>query len=380
MKRLIVLTQCFKCGSWVCIEKILNKLSDHGYTITVIGLGETQQRNNKFRYCAIPYPEFNRYGFITCLSPLLNIVWNLPLIVTGFMITLFQKPEAVIYNGLATGLTMSPFIRLRGSKNIVMYHSFLGHTDGMLKQLMKMLGSFVDIIVVNSLGSYHDVSPIINPKKILINEHYAEDIFFSEVPESDTSRNHVNFNITYIGRIDEDKLCFPLMDVARKMGPESGFIFNFAGGGSALDKIQKLAQEQSNVRYLGYIKSREDLQQIYKNADVLWGLANETYLTLPAVEALACGTPIIVPIYGEVRDRLGGRKLVDKELVPNNIGWFVDTNDIDEVVTLIKKIKTQGITKDMRSRCVDYAKRKYSSANLDDTILKILSVINYDSK
>lgn len=375
VKRLIALTQCFQCGSWVCIEKILDKLADRGYTITVIGLGEIQQRNNKFKYCAIPYPAFNKYGDITCRSPLFNIIWNLPLMVTGVALSLIQRPRVVIYNGLATGLTMPPFTRLSGSLNIVMYHSFIGNIESRLRRLLHFLGEFVNIVVVNSRGSYKDISSVIDTEKIIINEHYADDLFFKI--NGQTVKKGGILVVSYVGRIDEDKLCFPLMEAIKVLDGDKRFQFNFAGAGSGLGKVELLSKEFTNVKYLGYINKREELKKIYEDSDVLWSFADETYLGMPAVEALACGTPIIVPIYAAIQ---GSKKLVERSLVPSNVGWLIDTNKVGEIVTLLAQIQQNGVSDTMKKECVTYAKEKYSSSNIDNIVLKIIELLNKNAR
>lgn len=373
VKRLIALTQCFQCGSWICIEKILDKLADHGYIIIVIGLGEIQRRNSKFKYCAIPYPAFNKYGDITCRSPLFNIIWNLPLMVTGAVLSLIQRPKAVIYNGLATGLTMPPFTRLCGSLNIVMYHSFIGNAEGGLKRLLHFLSKFVDMVVVNSRGSYRDISTVVDTEKIVINEHYADELFFRT--RSQNERRVEALVISYVGRIDKDKLCFPLIEAAKKLGGNNQFQFNFAGAGSDLARVKLLSEEFSNIKYLGYVNDREELKKIYQNSDVLWAFADETYLGMPAVEALACGTPIIIPIYAAIK---GIKKQIDKLLVPGNVGWLVNTDDIEEIVTLLTQIQQSGISSIMKENCIAYAKKKYSSNNIENTVSKIIALLNKD--
>jgi len=371
MKKLIILTQCFECGSWFCIEKILDRLADHGYIVTIIGLGGTQHRNSKFKYYTIPYPAFNRYGDITCRSPLLNIIWNLPLIATGFILALCQRPQAVIYNGLATGLTMSPFIRILGSMNIVMYHSFLGGIEGMMRKLLYFLGKFANAVVVNSRGSYRDVSSIIDTEKIVINEHYADDLFFKSGGQ--TVKSDDTLVVSYVGRVDEDKLCFPLMEAIKRLNGDRRFQFNFAGAGSGLGKVELLSKECRNVKYLGYINKREELKKVYKDSDVLWSFADETYLGMPAVEALACGIPIIVPIYAAIQ---GNRKLIERGLVPNGVGWLVDTNKIDEITALLTQIQQNGIPDTMKKDCLIYAKERYSSSNVDSTVSTIVELLD----
>ena len=209
MKRILALTQCFPCGSWICIEKILDRMADEGYEVIVVGLGNVPQKNKKFIYHLVPYFAYNRFGYIT-INPLISVLWNLPLFIVGLVHFLIKRPKLVTYNGLASGLVLSPLIKLFGSLNVIMYHSYLGQVrDSLFSRLSKFCGKFVDIVVVNSKGSADDVSQIFDEAKIVINEHFAEDVFFEESPTLRVKGD--TLVISYAGRIDEDKLCFPLV-------------------------------------------------------------------------------------------------------------------------------------------------------------------------
>jgi len=373
MKNILVLTQCFCCGSWISIEKILNNLPRHLFGITVIGLGPIKERNSHFRYIRVPYPEFNRYGSITCKSPVFNFLWNLPLIILGNFFVLLKRPRAVYYNGLATGLIMSPFTKLLGVKNVIMYHTFLGRIGLNKSRLLGFFAKSVDIFVVNSSGSAKDVAQFADSRKIVINEHYAEDVFFKTNIKSTGFKND-NFCVSYVGRIDEDKLCFPLIEAISVLGEVCGIEFKFAGGGSAISRVVDLSKKYRNVHYLGYIDSRKKLADFYSSSDVLWTTGNETYLCLPAIESLACGTPIIVPKESEVRDTDGRRKIVDPSLVPSKIGWLIDVNDVRKIADTLLNIKEAKVSMSQRLACRRYADEHYSIKNISKVVSRLESL------
>lgn len=375
VKKVVAITQCFQCGSWVCIEKVLDRLSDLGYKVTVVGLGKTQECNSKFVYYTIPYLAFNKYGDITCKSPVLSLLWNLPLILGGLLLIAIQGPKAIVYNGLATSLVMAPLARLRGCKNIIMYHSFINPAETFTTKVLRFLGTFTQLTVVNSKGSKENIACVIDSNKIIINEHYADDFFFAEGTSTGGNagtEHNGTLTILYVGRIDEDKLCLPLIEAAEKMGDDSRFRFIFAGAGSGQAKVKTLAERWENVTYLGYISNRAELKKLYKKADVLWSFADVTYLGLPAIEALACGTPIIVPKYAAI---MGNRKPIELGLVPESVGWVIDTNSEDEIINLLIRLQQNGISRDMQERCVGYAKEKYSSANIQKTVEEIHGIL-----
>jgi glycosyltransferase involved in cell wall biosynthesis len=298
------------------------------------------------------------------------MLWNLPLFLVAIFYFIVKRPKVVTYNGLASGLVLSPLFKLFGSKNVIMYHSYLSKvSDSLFTKLAKFCGSFVDVVVANSRGSAKDVSQIFDPNKVIVNEHFAEEVFFEKTGA--TKNNNKTFVISYAGRIDEDKLCFPLMDAAKQLF-ESGdlsFSFNFVGAGSAVGRIIDYASKYKNIHYLGYLNDRKKLKEYYENADVVWSLANETYLCIPAVEALATGKPIIIPIYSEVKNSDGKRPLVERTLLKDDIGWFVNTDNIGEIISLFKKIRAAVTSPSYNSEnCTLYARERYSSTNLTPAI------------
>lgn len=365
MNRILALTQCFPCGSWVCIEKILDKLADDGYEVIVVGLGNVPQKNKKLIYHTVPYLAYNRFGNITS-NPLISALWNLPLFAAGLFYFFIKRPKVVTYNGLASGLVLSPSIKIFGSRNVIMYHSYLGQVnDSLFIRLAKFCGKSVDLVIANSRGSAADISQIFDSQKVIVNEHFAEDIFFEK--STDKKAKSDNFTVSYAGRIDEDKLCFPLMEAAKRLYEEGNktFVFNFAGAGSAVEKIIDYASKYPNMHYLGYINGRSKLKEYYENADVVWSLANETYLCVPAVEALATGRPVIIPIYSEVKNSEGKRALVEKSLLQDGVGWFVNTDSVDGIISLLKDIQFKSIPDSTEDRCISYAGDKYSRKNLN---------------
>lgn len=377
MKRALAITQCFPCGSWLSIEKILGALSERNYKIRVLGLGNIQAKNNKFDYKTIPYPAFNKYGALTCKSPVLNLLWNVPLIVGGLTLMLFTRPKLVAYNGLVTGLILSPFAKLAGIKSIVMYHSILGtNKSRVLTYVLKSLGKFPDMVVVNSRGSAEDIGWFIPKDKIIINEHFAEDIFFMKT-KRDENHDPI-FHISYAGRIDKDKRCFPLIEAAKiiSKNPENNIIFEFAGAGSDIKKIEDAAKKNNNIKYVGYINDRAKLKEFYEASDVVWSFADKTYLALPAVEALACGKPIIIPKYAAIA---GSSELVDESLVPKDVGWLVDTDNIRNLVAFIKKLAVTKEYLNMEKSCVKLAETKYSKRNVAVVTNKIDALVSKDA-
>jgi len=369
-KKILAITQCYHCGSWLCIKRILDKLSDLGNEIMVLGLDTRPNKNKNIKYISIPYFAYNRFGYVTCKNPVFGFLWYLPLFISGLILTFAYRPKVIIFNGLTSGLIMAPLMKLLGRKTIVMYHGYIGNYGAKTKRILKILGKFVDMVVVNSQGSYDDILTVVEASKIIINNHFADDLFFDKFKEKEDKGK--TLNVLYVGRIDKDKWVFPLMEIAKKLREDKQFIFNFVGKGGDVNKVKKLAKLSSNAFYLGYITDRLKLKKLYQEADILWSFADTTYLALPAVEALACATPIMISKYAAIT---GKQEVLNKELVPSKIGWIFDPLDLDKTYKLLLKIKDNREATKKRKAALAHARKYYSGKNLMETVKIINGLI-----
>lgn len=368
-KKILVITPAFSGGSWVATEKILEGLIKKNTEVFCLGLGKIFHRQNDFLYFSIPFPRYDRWGFITTFHPLFSFFWNLPLLFIGIFLLVFFRPSMVITNGLTAGINIAPFVKLFKKPLVVMFHSSINdYSKSPFRKIFKTFTNLMDLVVVNSRGSFQNILPIISSNKIIINEHRADDFFF-EAPIKTNSKKP--FTIFYAGRLDKDKLCLLLIKIAERLKNNEVFLFIFAGIGEYANLMKELEKTSSNIKYLGYINDREKLRDLYSAVDAVWSYADETYLSLPAVEALACGTPVIIPKIAALPQKTKKNIEIDKNLVPSEIGWLINPFDLEENINLIMKIKNNGINKKMKEYCREYAIGKYGIMNLRNTIEKI---------
>lgn len=372
MKKILVITPSLSGGSWVATQKILNSLSDSAQ-ISVLGLGKKTEENNKLRIYDIPYPKYESWGAIHSKNPLMAMIWNLPLSLGLIFLFLVIRPSLVISNGFSSSLIFSPFIKMIGANFIVLYHgNILGFMSNKAKKVVKYLSKYVDLIVVNSVGSKNDIKQLFSQKKIIINEHFADEIFFNNPKRKKTQKKLV---ILYVGSLNKEKIFLPLVEIARILRANNNFKFVFVGRGRDQSEIVKISKESRNVSYLGYIGDRRKMKKIYDKADVLWSCADETYLAMPATEALASRVPVLIPKYPGLHQKDHMKITISEQIVPKKIGWLLDTNDINKCLLTVKKIQREGISDKMRDNCYDYAKLKYSPSNLTKTIDKIIQYL-----
>ena len=367
LKKILVVTPTFSGGSWVATEKVLGELVLNT-NIFVVGLGEVKHKNRKFEYFSIPYPKYEMWGRVHSSSLLFALFWNIPLAFCFALFLLYKRPHLVIANGFSSSLLLSPLIKLTGANFIVLYHGIvLGFMSEFAQKLVRFLSKFVNLVIVNSKGSFQDIKIVVPKEKILVSEHYADELFFEGFTMN--RKRSSNLSVLYVGTLNKEKLFYPLVEVARKLRNNKEFHFTFVGIGTVQSEVEELSKESSNISYLGYIADRKELKKLYEKSDLLWSSADETYLTMPAVEALATGTPIIIPKYPGVYQR--ETKRVNKNLVPDEIGWLTNTNNLYGCYQLIRDIQKNGINQKMRKDCNDYARKHYSPSNLGHTIKKI---------
>lgn len=283
----------------------------------------------------------------------------------------------VLTNGLTTGICVIPLTKLLGKKIIIAFHGDISVYSPKWQKFIKFLTKRIDLMIVNSKGSYENICSIIPKNKIIINEHCADEIFF-KVPLVDKRQRTSSFTILYVGRLTKDKMCLPLIKIAEKISSDHNFNFIFVGVGRYEGLVKKLSQKNKNVKYLGYINDRILLSKLYSDADLVWSFADETYLAIPAIEALSCGTPIIIPKIAAILQKIENRIEIDQKLVPRKVGWLVNPFDAKAIMSLIVSIKKGGISWNMRQSCRQYAQLKYSFNNLKSTIIRIQNLINIE--
>lgn len=110
-------------------------------------------------------------------------------------------------------------------------------------------------------------------------------------------------------------------------------------------------QKETLPKAVAAIERTEDMQELatlYTLADVLVNASKEETFGMVAVEAMACGTPVVV-----------SSQTACPEIVDQSVGLVVSMNSIDELIGAIEEICTKG--KDVyRERCMSKVRNLYS--------------------
>jgi len=375
--KILVITPALSGGSWICVEKILIELAHaNSIKIYVLGLGKVFHRKENFVYHSIPYPRYDKWGFITVFHSLIALIWNLPLYFFAFILLFIHNPDLIITNGFAVALPITPIIKLLGKKIAVSYHGYVENIGLVTRLALINIGKSLDLVIVNSKGSYDNLQSFIPTERIHINEHFADSFFFDKVDKINHDKKISSFVIMYVGRLDDDKLCMPLIQIAENLKNNSKFMFEFIGVGKYSNQLINLQNMSNNIKYLGYISNRNQLKRLYVSADVVWSYADESYLALPAIESLACGTPIMIPTIAAIKSKIDKLTLINRDLVPDKIGWLVDPFNYPALQKLILKLENnREQIKMMRSQCLKHALLKYQSKNLTETLYKVSELL-----
>lgn len=369
-KKILVLTPTLTGGSWVCVEELLSASKDN-FKYQVIGLGPSRKRKiGGVRTTRIPYFMFDKLGSEYASNIFFNYIYQIPLMVASLLAVPVYRPAVVLSNGFTPVLLAMPVCKLLGVKVVVYYGSFLERVikNKFIHALFKRLNLFVDAVFVNSEGSKNDVSRFIDVGKILVIEHWT-DIKPASFEERLRLRKELGVNnkflILYVGKLSPDKTFEYLLDAAGRLGDLGDLEIWFAGSGPLSFLVEEAASRIPAVSYLGFVKDAKKLIELYTVADITWSYADETYLSRPAIESLALGTPIMIPNTPAVMEKKGKRRL-PKSLFPGSVGWLVDIANTKEIAKLIREIKDTDVAgEEMRKECVRYAKKHYSRKNIE---------------
>ncbi len=367
--KVLVTTPSFDSGAWFFTSAFVNRFRANleNSQVLAVGMGKVPRKPG-FKAITIPYPSFNRWGHFTAINPFFALLWHFPQFIIGAIVSLFYKPDIVISNGFVSILPVV-WEKLRGSKLVVLhqFHGSISSSSNFIRRVVRLLCGALDLIITNSYDTMNEVIPLCDFEKVVKAELFADEIFFKgdiAKPKSDA------FTILYVGRLDDGKLCGLLLELVTRRLNDPALRFEFVGEGQFEGEIRKLENMGSNVKYHGYVASSAALRKLYETADVVWSYTDENYMSMPAVEALACGRPIIVPGISAAT-----RNPINKDIVPEHVGLIIDPYEIETAESLILDLQARGISDDFRRSCRKYAEAKYSSKNLDEAVGALLSLL-----
>lgn len=118
----------------------------------------------------------------------------------------------------------------------------------------------------------------------------------------------------------------------------------------------------SNISFLGHITDPNRLSEIYSNADVFINASREETFGMTTIEAMACGTPVIV-----------NNATALPEVITADTGLIVDIDNTESVVSAIHSIKKSHIN--YHETCRNHIITQYSRKRMTDQYLVLYNTI-----
>ena len=118
----------------------------------------------------------------------------------------------------------------------------------------------------------------------------------------------------------------------------------------------------SNIKLLGHITNPSRLSEIYSSADVYINASREETFGMTTIEAMACGTPVIV-----------NNATALPEIVTSDTGLIVDIDNTESVVSAIHSIKKSHIN--YHETCRNHIITQYSRKRMTDQYLVLYNTI-----
>lgn len=380
---IIVISPTTKGGSWLSTKQLLDRLNDYlkNNKVKVNIIVITARSDQKLEEKDLIHVELKEVDLTKLQdSPLSMFIFSFKHMFMGpfaFIFSLLMRPRILIVNGIVPLFFFIPYSLFNKKPFIILeYHGFLKNISIpklMMLFLRMLLSKVVDIAISNSEASRDDLSSLLPRGKIIVFEHPINNIYFTDISPEEARRQlnleEDDFIITYVGHLTFEKgidiFARVVAEIARKK-PSMRIKFLVVGDGKLSFLIRYLERSTSILRYEGYISNPAQLALYYAASDLVWSYADETYLARPAAEALAIGTPVIIPnVPAVLWKRLHGRRISDN-LLDKCAGFIVPADDVDNIVNLILDLsKNRDILKTMRTCARRYALKKYNPLRLE---------------
>ena len=207
-------------------------------------------------------------------------------------------------------------------------------------------------------GKYKD-------KIIMMPNGYNPELFYREKYSKEELLKFFSINkkydniICFAGRLVPNKGVDILLNSA-KIYERDNVLTLIVGDGSEYASLNLLKEKLGlkNVVFVGN-QDAEVLRKIYSVSDICVVPSREEAFGLVALEAIACGTPVIATNQGGMVD-----------FVTKDVGTLIERENVEKLAEEINKI-LDGERNFDKDYLQDYAKNKYSQEILMDKLLKL---------
>ncbi len=278
------------------------------------------------------------------------------------------KPDIIhtqhiwIWSSIATEYNLPTVITSHGS-DMMGYN--IDNSFG--KYCIKAINECDKIITISKKNNQVVVEnfPEASSKSATLKNGYDTKIFYLKGLEKQSILSEFNINkkyekiVLYAGRLTENKGIDVLLNAAKKY--ENGKILTIIAGGGGLLKELKSQVANLNLQDVVFVgdQTQENLSKLYNIADVLAVPSRIEGFGLVAIEALACGTPVVATNKGGMTD-----------FINDEVGALVDVEDDVMLEREISKILNGEKIFD-RIKLANYAKNNYSEKVVINDLIDI---------
>jgi len=308
----------------------------------------------------MPWIGFNIVHRLTPY-PVLEFLYLFPglFIITAISLFLNLNIKVIHAQGLVPTVVSLIWGRILSKKVISSTHNlYFFPKYGLYTMFSKFIFSKVDVTLCLSKGSQLELQKIGVSKKKLAPFRYWLNLGLFRIESKEVLKKELNltnkFVAFFVGRIIETKGVKVILEVAKKL-PRVTFLFG--GEGPLSESVKKAASKNKNIIYLGYI-SQGQVKKYMNTSDIVLvpSLVDEGYGRV-AMEAIACGTPVLAA-------RRGGLS----EVVDSSVGILIEPTAKEYSKWLTYFSKSPSKLQDLAKNTRTYALKNFSEKNVKKII------------
>lgn len=224
-------------------------------------------------------------------------------------------------------------------------------------------------IIAISNDSNRKIANIFKDEKekiITILNGYDEKIFYIDDYDKKEVLEKLGINkeykkiVCFAGRLTDNKGIDVLLKAAKIYEKSDDILTIIAGDGEDYQKLFELKEklELKNVYFVGN-KQHDVLREIYNISDVCAVPSRQEAFGLVALEAIACGTPVVATNQGGIPD-----------FINESVGTLINVDSIEELAASIEEILDETKSFD-RKALASYAKDNYKQDLLIDKLIQV---------
>lgn len=202
------------------------------------------------------------------------------------------------------------------------YHYYFARRNRMMKSLCVLLLNFASCVVCNSAASADDVVAAgVSKNKVHVVHHWVFPGDYAVSTETAlTERSGQPTTGVFLGRLVPEK-GIEIVLAAAKLLPDDMEIV-IAGDGECSSQVVEARLHNKKITWLGDVPHDAVPSLLASVQFMVWGSIDVNYLSYSAVEALACGKPVVASNRGT--NMFGGHENVLGSTLPSSVGILVD--------------------------------------------------------